>query len=244
MKAIALACETIADEVRLAAQQTSSRLPLYWVESGMHNYPDKLRKHLQSEIDRIDNVDYTLLLFGYCGNSLLGLVSHKSRLVIPRVDDCISLLLGGNERRNALNREAMGYFLTRGWLSHENNLWNEYNYCVKKYGPERTRQIYHVMLHNYKKLNVIETGAYNLEALLPLTGEIARELALEHAVVEGTLDLLCRALRGDWDEQFVIIEPGCEVTLSRLGIIDDTEHAQPRLNNLGETACTASEEAG
>ncbi len=244
MKAIALACETIADEVRLAAQQTDSLFPICWIESGMHNYPDKLRKYLQSEIDRIENVDYTLLLFGYCGNSLLGLVPHNNPLVIPRVDDCISLLLGGNERRNALNRKAMGYFLTRGWLSHENNLWNEYNYCIKKYGPERTRQIYHVMLHNYKKLNVIETGAYNLEELLPLTEEIARELALEHAVVEGTLDLLCRALQGDWNEQFIIIEPGHEVTLSSLGIADKAQHAQPLVNNLDETACTAAGEAG
>ncbi len=232
MKAIALACETIADEVRLAVQETNSTIPVCWIKSGMHNTPDRLKQHLQSEINRIDNVDGILLLFGYCGNSLLGLTSEKCRLIIPRVDDCISLLLGGNSQRNTLNDKAMGYFLTKGWLQHENNLWSEYNYCLNKYGPERTRQIYHVMLHSYKNLNVIKTGAYSLEELLPLTKQIARELALEHAVVEGSLNLICQAFRGEWDHQFVIIEPGRQVTLYNLGILDETEQPGFKMSNL------------
>jgi len=222
MKAIALACETIADEVRLAARETNSTIPLCWIESGMHNYPLNLKQHIQAEINRIDNVDYILLLFGYCGNSLLGLVSNTCCLVIPRVDDCVSLLLGGNTRRNSLNNQAMGYYLTKGWLDHEYNLWSEYKYCLHKYGTERTERIYRVMLQNYKKLNVINTGAYNLDALLPLTGQIARELALDHAIVEGSLDLLMQALKGEWnDSRFIIIEPGQEVNLHNLGILPE-----------------------
>lgn len=231
MKAIALACETITDEVKLAARETNSTIPICWIESGLHNYPINLKQSIQSEIDRIDNVDAILLLFGYCGNSLLGLVPQKCRLVIPRVDDCVSLLLGGNAQRNTLNEQAMSYFLTRGWLSHENNLWSEYNYCLQKYGPERTRRIYHVMLHNYKRLNVIKTGAYSLDELLPLTDRIARELGLDHAVVEGSLDLLCLALKGEWNNRhFVIIEPGQEVTLYNLGILEQTEHPPLRIS--------------
>jgi hypothetical protein len=233
MKAIALACETIADEVRLAIQETNSTTPVCWIKSGMHNTPERLKQYLQSEIDRFDNVDHILLLFGYCGNSLLGLVSEKCRLIIPRVDDCISLLLGGNSKRNTLNNQAMGYYLTKGWLKHENNLWSEYNYCLNKYGSERTRQIYQVMLHSYKNLNVIRTGAYCLEELLPLTEQIARELALDHAVVDGSLSLICQAFQGEWDHQFVIVEPGQQVTLYNLGILNEAEQPGLTMGNPG-----------
>ena len=234
MKAIALACETIADEVRMAARKTNSSIPILWIESGMHNTPENLKQYLQSEIDRVENVDDILLLFGYCGNALLGLVSGSCRLIIPRVDDCVSLLLGGNAQRNRLNEQAMGYFLTQGWLNHENNLWSEYNYCLEKYGPERTRQIYSVRLHNYKKLNVIKTGAYDLEKFIQLTGRIARELDLDHAVVEGSLDLLCEAMRREWsEERFITVEPGREVTLYNLGILDMDDQPPIKMGNIG-----------
>lgn len=231
MKAIALACETIADEVRLAARETRSTIPICWVKSGMHNYPIQLKQHIQAEINRVENVDHILLLFGYCGNSLLGLKSDICHLVIPKVDDCVSLLLGGNAQRNNLNDQAMGYYLTKGWLSHEYNLWSEYNYCLQKYGSERTSRIYRVMLHNYKRLNVINTGAYNLDDLLPLTGQIARELELDHTIVDGSLDLLGQALKGEWtNHRFVVIEPGEEVTMYNLGILHGTGEKPWKLN--------------
>ena len=146
MKTVVFACETIAAEVMKAAGETKTNFPIIWVESGLHNTPEKLKNQLQSDLDRIDNVDYIMLLLGYCGNAILNLVSRKSKLVIPKVDDCISLLLGGNMKRNALNKQAMAYYLTRGWLQHDNNLWAEYQHCFDKYGPERTRRLYQIML--------------------------------------------------------------------------------------------------
>lgn len=233
LKTLALACKTIAAEVELAAQKVKASFPILWIESGLHNCPDKLKQHLQEEIDRIANADCILMLFGYCGNALLGLASAKSSLVIPRVDDCISLLLGGNAQRNRLNSKAMAYFLTSGWLKHENNLWCEYEYCRNKYGPERTRQIFKIMLANYKNLNVIKTGAYDIDALIPKTKTIAAELDLKHVVVEGSLRLLCKALRGDWDHHFAIIEPGRPVTLQNLGILERDQPSGLRSGGLG-----------
>lgn len=231
MNTIALVCETIADEVKLVAREIKVPFPLLWVESGLHNHPERLKAQLQAEIDRITNADYILLLFGYCGNALLGLSAAESSLVIPRVDDCVSLLLGGNASRNRLNSEAMAYYLTSGWLRHRNNLWTEYNYCLNKYGPVRTRQIYKLMLAHYKNLNVIKTGAYDLEALLPKTKTIAAELELNHRVVDGSLELIRKALRGEWDDNFVVIEPGCPVNLVNFGIVP--EGGQLRSSGLG-----------
>ncbi len=221
MRTIALACETISDEIKLAAEQVGSRIPIRWIESGLHNSPERLRQYLQQEISSVEqlNPENILLLFGYCGNALLGLVSAKCRLVIPRIDDCISLLLGGNRRRNELSREAMAYYLTKGWLRHENNLWHEYHHCLEKFGPERSRQIFGLMLGKYKNLNVIKTGAYDLEDILPQTRELARALNLRHQVIDGSLELIHKALREEWDEDFAIIEPGAPVTLEMLHLL-------------------------
>lgn len=221
MDTIALACETIADEVKRSAEEINSQIPIRWIESGLHNSPEKLRSHLQNEILALEgsNLEYILLLFGYCGNALLGLTSSKCRLVIPRVDDCISLLLGGNKKRNALSNKAMAYYLTGGWLRHDHNLWNEYHHCLCKYGSQRTREIYHVMLGNYKNLNVIKTGAYNLADILPQTKELALTLGLEHEIVEGSLRIIHKALLREWDDDFAIIEAGSPVSLESLQLI-------------------------
>ncbi len=224
MKTVALACETIVDEIKCSAAEVNSQIPIRWIESGLHNSPEKLRSHLQDEIYALEESSdpaNILLLFGYCGNALLGLTSARCRLVIPRVDDCISLLLGGNQNRNTLSAEAMAYYLTKGWLRHENNLWNEYRYCLRKYGSERTREIYRIMLGNYKNLNVIETGAYNLADVLPQTKDLASTLGLKHKIIAGSLGLIHKALLGEWDDDFAVIEAGAGVSMETLGLFSE-----------------------
>ncbi len=223
MNTVALACETIVDEIKRSAAEVNSQIPIRWIESGLHNSPEKLRSHLQDEIQALErsDLDKILLLFGSCGNALLGLTSARCRMVIPRVDDCISLLLGGNKKRNTLSAEAMAYYLTRGWLRHENNLWNEYHYCLRKYGSERTREIYRIMLGNYKNLNVIETGAYNLADILPQTEELAGALGLKHEIIAGSLGIIHKALLGEWDDDFAVIEAGTGVSMETLGLFPE-----------------------
>ncbi|NLA26520.1 MAG: DUF1638 domain-containing protein [Firmicutes bacterium] len=221
LNTVALACETIIDEINRSAAEINSKIPIRWIESGLHNSPERLRNHLQDEITTLesDDLDYILLLFGYCGNALLGLVSAKCRLVIPRVDDCISLILGGNNKRNELSKKEMAYYLTKGWLRHDKNLWNEYHYCLRKYGQQRTHEIYRIMLGNYKNLNVIATGAYNLADILPQTKELAGALGLEHKVIDGSLDIIRKALLAEWDDDFAIIEAGDPVSLETLRLL-------------------------
>lgn len=223
MSTIALACETIKDEIKLCAEKVGSRIPIHWIKSGLHNSPERLRHYLQAEITAAEAgaPAQILLLFGYCGNALLGLSSPRCPLVIPRVDDCISLLLGGNRRRHELNKKAMPYYLTKGWLRHENNLWHEYHFCLKKYGPKQTREVYQLMLGRYKNLCVIQTGAYELEDILPQTRDLAASLQLQHQIIDGALELIEKALLKQWDDDFAIIEAGSTVDLKTLRLLPE-----------------------
>lgn len=232
MNTIALACQTISEEVMLVINALEVPFPVLWVDAGLHNFPEKLSSRLQEEINRIENVDQILLLFGLCGNALLGLVSQNAHLIIPRVDDCISLLLGGNEQRNLISHQDRAYFLTKGMLTYENNLRDEFFRCIKKYGYQKTQEIFRLMLKNYKNLDVIDTGAYNLAELLPKTEKLATELDLSHKIVSGSLKILFQAFRGEWDKEFAVIKPGQIITLRNLNITKAAEPFWVKTNNL------------
>ena len=53
---VILACEMIEDEVRLALQAVvpEERAPLVWVESGLHDRPERLQEALQALLHRLD----------------------------------------------------------------------------------------------------------------------------------------------------------------------------------------------
>lgn len=159
-----------------------------------------------------------ILGFGYCGNSLMGIVSPRARLVIPRPDDCISLLLGSYEMRKSISREIGTYFLTKGWLEYESNLLKEYERCVKRYGSEKALRIMKIMLENYGRLMVIDTGAYQLEDFIGITRDFAEKLGIKHETVNGSLRFLDKLLLRPWDEEFIIMEPGREVTLEHMRV--------------------------
>lgn len=218
MKNIVVACYTLRDEVMIVMRDLQLDYPVIWIDSGLHTFPEKLNKALQDQIAKIENVDNILLVFGSCGNSLANLHSPNARLIFPKVDDCISLFLGGNERRRILDRQAASYYLTKGYLENENNIWTEYNYCLNKFGPEKARKIFNKMLNHYKRLLIIDSGGYNVEDILAETQKIAEVLEMEHDVTEGSMQILYKLFKGDWDEGFAVIEPGQPVSLTDLGL--------------------------
>jgi Protein of unknown function (DUF1638) len=216
MDTVIIACRTIADELRVALGETACAYPVLWIESGLHLRPESLKTRLQEELDHIENVRQALLAFGYCGNALLGLRAGDFRLIFPRVDDCITLMLGSGSRRNAIGRECGTYFLTKGWLDFERNIWVEYQETVKRHGKEKADRIFKVMLRHYQRLGVIDTGAYDLGGFLEQARDIGEALALKPQVIPGTLEYLKKLLTGPWDEDFIIIHPGETVTVNHI----------------------------
>ncbi len=110
MTAVIIACKTIEQELNAAMEQTGCDYPVVWLEPGLHDVPKKLHETLEAHLDTVRGYDTVLLAMGFCGNSVVGLHTHDFELVIPRRDDCISLLLGDTQRPFA------AVFLTEGWL--------------------------------------------------------------------------------------------------------------------------------
>jgi hypothetical protein len=177
-----------------------------------------LRRRLQEELDRIPGPQRVLLGFGFCGNAVLGLNTGKHQLVIPKVDDCITWLLGSRESRELSTKGGGVYFLTKGWLEGEANIWKEYTIVLERYGKERTDRVYKRMLAHYRFLGLIDTHAYDLDSLLPQVKEIASTLHLELKVLPGVDHYLKKFLTGPWnDADFVVASPSTTIDLHHLG---------------------------
>ncbi|MGD0230459.1 MAG: DUF1638 domain-containing protein [Syntrophorhabdales bacterium] len=226
-RTVIIACRTVADELTMAVRETACPHPILWIESGLHMNPDSLRKRLQDEIDHVGNIEQALLAFGYCGNALLGLRAPGFRLVFPRVDDCITLMLGSSERRADLARESGTYFLTKGWLDYERNIWVEYQASVKRYGKEKAARIYQTMLRHYQRLAVIDTGAYDAAAVLERAADIGSELGLTPCMIGGTIRYIKKLLTGPWDRDFIVIPPGETITIKHIYKGDGLADAPP-----------------
>ncbi len=216
MSKMLLACNTIADELKFAIERTGFEHPVKWVDSGLHINPGSLKDKLQQELDNITGVDEVLLGFGFCGNSLVGLTSPGYRLIFPKVDDCITLLLGSRKRRKEVSAEMGTYFLTRGWLEYERNIWEEYRITVARHGKVKADKVYKIILNHYKRLGIIETGAYENSEFLEKSKLVAEDLKLMRQIIPGTLSYLEKLLSGPYDEDFVIIRPGETISLDHL----------------------------
>jgi hypothetical protein len=237
---VILACEMIEDEVRLAldALEPRERPPVVWVESGLHERPERLRAALQKLLKVLDKgartdcavsvpsvrpgrgpaagrqeevlvgpVEEVLLALGFCGNALNGLSSRHLRLVFPRVDDCISLLLSRGCAREEVARNPRHYYLTRGWFSHESTLGEAFGEWDKRYGPERAAKLRETLWAGYEQVDLIDTQAYDVEECLEESRGIAEQLRLEHGVVTGSVQLLERLFRGESDSEIVVVPP-------------------------------------
>ncbi|GAV25201.1 hypothetical protein ciss_11340 [Carboxydothermus islandicus] len=217
---VIIACQTLRDEVEKALKDTGVKYPVLWIDSGLHNYPDKLKTKLQEQIDRISNTENLILVFGNCGNALNGIRATTGRLVLPKIDDCISLLLGSVQKRMEISREAHSYFLTCGWLAHESNIVKEHKRCLEKYGEVRGQKIFKAILAHYRKVILLDTNAYPLHEIEANVKRFAGDVGLDFQVVPGTLSYLKKLFTGPWDEDFIVVERGEKITFEMFGFIN------------------------
>ena len=92
MKTI-LACSSLQDYVDFAQRRAGTDYPVVYLNKLYHRDPDEMRGHIWEAIQQLsEDTDTVLIAMGYCGGSWEG-VSARQTLVIPRIDDCVSILL-------------------------------------------------------------------------------------------------------------------------------------------------------
>lgn len=197
MKTAILACKTLRYEIEHAMGITGCRHPAYYIDSGLHNYPALLKDRIQQQLDGMNDFEHIILVFGRCGGALTGIKTGDYLLTMPRVDDCITLLLGSEEDRK-LYKDA--YFLTQGWLEGERTILDEYHYAADKYGEAVAKELSKSMFGGYAKIVLLDSGSYDIAESLSLTKPFAETFHLKIEVLGQSLDYLIDMICGPWDD--------------------------------------------
>jgi len=204
---LVLACATVIEEMQpLLPEGMQTRV----FDFGMHVKPEVLHSTLQAAIDEVSGQFETILLgYGLCSMALVGIRANGCRLVAPRVDDCIAIFLGSKAAYKAQSQKEPGtYYLTRGWIEVGDTPFLEHDRNVQKLGRENADYVYRMMMGNYKRLALINTGQYALDKCREYTRQAAEEFHLVYEEIPGSPALVHKMLYGPWDEDFVVLEAG------------------------------------
>lgn len=211
-KTVMIVCKSILPEVTGVLEKLQCSYPMMVMDAALHDRPEELKKKLQETLDQLENVDRVLLTIGYCGGSVKGLKAGDFEMILPRVDDCITMFLGSKEKRKAVKNEERTFFLLKGWLDSERNILAEYQRIVEKYGEDNADMVMEMMYQHYLKFDLVDTGLFEIEPQLEKMEQIAQLLDKEYEVLQGTDSMMERLISGPYDEEhFVLVKPFGEV---------------------------------
>ena len=237
MKNIAVVCDVMKSDLIRLNDLNHNGLDFIFLEQHLHDHPDKMREKLQEEINRItDDYDKIILGYGLCSNGVAGLKSKSHEIIIPRVDDCISLFLGSKERYiTEFKKDPATYYLCKGWIEfggdpyrgylvwtgQENKIPKEWLTSKERYGrqfDEATAQLlFTEMMKNYKRIVLIDNNdledihrEYAKNMVDFMSDMLDRQII--YTEIKGSPRLLEALLAGKWEQDnFVRIQPGQEI---------------------------------
>jgi Protein of unknown function (DUF1638) len=202
-----IACATVIEEMLPHLPPEVQTLTL---DFGLHLRPDGLRKSLQEAIDATAGTADTIVLgYGLCSQAVVGLHATAATLVVPCVDDCISIFLGSRTAYQQQARKAPGtYYLTKGWIEVGDSPFEEHKKLVVRYGQQRADRMSRLLFKNYTRLAFINTGQHDLERYRAYARENSEKFGLCYEEIEGSRALVQKMIQGPWDDEFVVVPPG------------------------------------
>jgi hypothetical protein len=206
-----IACATvIEDMLPLLPEDVAHEV----LDFGLHVNPAELKRVLQEKIiEASRDADVLLLGYGLCSMAVVGLQATTAALVIPRTDDCIAIFLGScNAYKEETKKEPGTYYLTKGWIEVGDTPFEEHKKLIEKFGEAKAERMTRLMLKNYTRLALINTGQYEIERYRAYTRETAEKFGLRFEEIDGSPNLVRKMLFGPWDDEFVVVQPGETVT--------------------------------
>ncbi len=227
-------CSIFRNEIEFLDTRIKNSIEYYWLAQRLHNKPLELRKMVQNEIDAIDKsgkkYDAVILLYGLCSKGVAGIYSKNYRLVIPKVQDCISILLGSRKRYAEHFKEKPGtYWFTKGWIetgfdpgkrTKYNGVFDPYKEKYKQYRKKFDEEVSRYLINewdqhwiqNYTTLAFIDWDMKDSQRFRKKAVQSAKSLGLEFEPLEGNPRILLDLLNGNWKkDDFLVVPPGMKI---------------------------------
>jgi hypothetical protein len=224
----------LARPLYLCAAHSPHIVDIRLFQRGLHNDPADLYARLQTEVDAVEGQHYDAIVmaYGLCGKATAGLTARDAPLVIPRAHDCITLFLGSRERYQEQFENFPGTYwyaldyierddgsggslaLGSGGETDINAVYEEY---VRKYGQDNADYLMEVMgawQQHYNRAALIDMGVGDISAVQARAQADAARRGWTFDRLPGDAILVHRLLAGEWDGDFVVVQPGEQVAMT------------------------------
>jgi hypothetical protein len=229
-----ITCEVLARPVYYCSAVSEHIIDVELIQRGLHNRPEFLNHHLQTIIDSADCKPYDAILmaYGLCGKATSGLIARSKALIIPKAHDCITLFLGNRARYNHQFSEFPGtYWYSQDYLERDDgsgtslsvgsgvdtNLENQYLEFIAKYGKDNADYLMEVMgawQNHYQRAVYIDMGLGNGNHIETRARNEASQRGWSFEKLKGDLNLIRKLIDGEWEEDFLRVEPGNQVKMT------------------------------
>jgi hypothetical protein len=178
---------------------------------SLHLSPPSLRKRLNEEIRKTEEPETTILLgYGLCGRGLEGVQSKKSRLGLPKVDDCVGAVLGSRLRHKTLSNANPGcFFMEPSWIGTDIDIFTQIYKGLDRIPEENRDEIVRMAFKNYSRLALICHGNESDLQVISSCRMLAESYGLTFLKFISDLALLKDLANGPWDpDRFIVTDPG------------------------------------
>jgi hypothetical protein len=109
-------------------------------------------------------------------------------------------------------KEPGTYYLTKGWIEEGKSPLGIYHEYCQRYDKETAEWVIREELKNYTRIALVDMGADLSETHRAHAKENAHFFLLRYEEIIGSLTFFEKMLRGLWDKDFIVLNPGEEVT--------------------------------
>ena len=171
-----------------------------------------------------ESITTVLIAMGYCGGSLDNICARQ-QLVIPNLDDCITMLLTKTDAQEG-NLKQRGHMYFRDSECGGVNVQQMLDNLCREYGMERGIGIFGMWFADYTHADIIDTGVFDCyeESYVESIQKQADLIRCQLDYVEGSNRILEKLVSGQWDEQFLIVPPGTVLTKSAFSLGEEFQY--------------------
>ena len=216
---VILSCSSLLLHVEAAQTKMHTRFPVVNLDRRLHAEPKRMRSSILETLEALPpSCETVLAAMGYCGGSW-NHIPLSRRVVIPKVDDCITLLLHTDDTPHGNLKEA-GHMYFRDCDTGAYSIEGMKVEICRTYGMEFGTSIFGSWFQNYTNADIIDTGVYDCysEEYVTEAQKNADLIRCSLGYVEGSNRILEKLVSGQWDAQFIVLESGQEMTEQDFGL--------------------------
>lgn len=216
---VILSCSSLLLHVEAAQTKMHTRFPVVNLDRRLHAEPKRMRSSILETLEALPpSFETVLAAMGYCGGSW-NHIPLSRRVVIPKVDDCITLLLHTDDTPHGNLKEA-GHMYFRDCDTGAYSIEGMKEEICRTYGMEFGTSIFGSWFQNYTNADIIDTGVYDCysEEYVTEAQKNADLIRCSLGYVEGSNRILEKLVSGQWDAQFIVLESGQEMTEQDFGL--------------------------